>query len=56
MTAAQKERFAWLIEELCELRNECDAADRLELGCIILDAKPALERPCDETDPYDCIR
>lgn len=60
MTSEQHARFARIVDDLCALRDECDAADRFELGCIILDTKPALSRPCDEplpaVDPYDCIR
>ena len=60
MTARQKNRFANIVAQLCALRDECDAADRFELGCLILETAPVLARPTDPDqtapDPYDCIR
>ncbi len=59
MTSSQKARLARIVSDLCELRAECDAADRFELGIIIIETGPALARPCDPepTGEFDeCIR
>lgn len=59
MTASQRARLCHIAEELCELREECDAADRFELGCIILEMMVPTRRPCDPepTGAFDeCIK
>lgn len=61
MTTTQVTRFARIVSDLSELRDECDAADRFELGVLILECAGTLSRPVDhEPEPTgtfdDCIR
>lgn len=59
MTASQRARLCRIVEDLCELREECSGTDRLELGGIVLELLPAIVRP-SETEPTgafdECIK